>query len=449
MSDPIPYYIQNPDDPQQTPPPLQQAPLLTIAPPAGAIPTIAQTPRPLPAQFQPNPMRQQREQQLERIAQQQENPAPVKGFWPKAGRILGDIGGIAGGLLVGPERLSLIPGTPEHRAAQQAATEGELAKLEGQDLAEEKQASESGLQGAEAAKTGEETAEMPGAEASKESLEQAEAQKAGRPDLAQAYATAVQSAMAAGGDPSADPVVQHLAAAIRAIQKEPAPKGSEHVDLVGPGGKPIAATFDPSSGQYKDSTGKVIENPQPYEKPTEGAETKNLWAVKGADGVTRVVSLKAGDTVPDGAVSLSGQSSINTKSATSQQDASQSLAYAKDYLASGNYTGPGDEALLEKYFDLAKPSSGFRMTQQQIELLQQSRSWMGSAEGEAYHAEHGTWFSDEQRQQIVDTMTTLGQAKGASGATPPVRQRPANVPAGYQYNAHGPKGAGWYAPTSK
>ena len=85
--------------------------------------------------------------------------------------------------------------------------------------------------------------------------------------------------------------------------------------------------------------------------------------------------------------------------------------YAVSYLQSGNFTGPGDEALQEKFFELAKPSTGFRMTQPQIQQLQSGRNWMNSVEGRLYHATHGTWFSDDQRKQIVDTMNQLAAAK--------------------------------------
>jgi len=90
----------------------------------------------------------------------------------------------------------------------------------------------------------------------------------------------------------------------------------------------------------------------------------------------------------------------------------QAVNYANDYLKSRTYTGPGDEALLEKFFELAKPSSGFRMTQQQIQLLQKSRSWFEGADAQVLHAQKGYWFSDQQRKEIVDTMNALAKAKG-------------------------------------
>jgi hypothetical protein len=92
------------------------------------------------------------------------------------------------------------------------------------------------------------------------------------------------------------------------------------------------------------------------------------------------------------------------------------LAYADTYDKSGQYTGPGDEALLEKYFELAKPSSGFRMSQQQIDLLKNSKSWKDSIVGAAYHAATGRWFPDNQRNEIIQTMRMLGASKNTPTA---------------------------------
>lgn len=93
-----------------------------------------------------------------------------------------------------------------------------------------------------------------------------------------------------------------------------------------------------------------------------------------------------------------------------------SLAYANDYLTTGKPTGPGDEALMEKYFDLAKPSTGFRMSQPQQDMLKNSQSWMNSLEGKAHHVTTGTWFTDPQRKEIVGTMNDIGKANGIGAA---------------------------------
>jgi hypothetical protein len=124
--------------------------------------------------------------------------------------------------------------------------------------------------------------------------------------------------------------------------------------------------------------------------------------------------------IPTGGIQRVGTAAKN-QAASDKMEAAQekaigpardSLNYANDYLSRGVFTGPSDEALQEKFFELAKPSTGFRMTQPQINQLQDSRSWLNSAEGKAYHAKNGTWFAPEQRQQIVATMNDLARSKG-------------------------------------
>lgn len=99
------------------------------------------------------------------------------------------------------------------------------------------------------------------------------------------------------------------------------------------------------------------------------------------------------------------------------QPINAALNYATDYGSRTAHTGAGDEALMEQFFELAKPSSGFRMSQPQIDLLQKAQSWMGSLEAHGRHALSGTWFSDQQRKEIVDTMKDLASAKQKSYST--------------------------------
>jgi hypothetical protein len=109
------------------------------------------------------------------------------------------------------------------------------------------------------------------------------------------------------------------------------------------------------------------------------------------------------------------------------------MNYANDYLTRGTYTGSGDEALQEKFFELAKPSVGFRMTQPQIDLLQNSRSWINSAAAHLRHATTGTWFSDTQRKEIVQTMKDLGAAKKKSGGA---SQLAPSSKSGFDWGSH-------------
>jgi uncharacterized protein YnzC (UPF0291/DUF896 family) len=63
------------------------------------------------------------------------------------------------------------------------------------------------------------------------------------------------------------------------------------------------------------------------------------------------------------------------------------------------------------FFELAKTSSGFRLTQAEIQRQNEAQSWMNSMQGKFYHQLHGTWFSDEQREQIVSTMNDMYKEK--------------------------------------
>lgn len=106
--------------------------------------------------------------------------------------------------------------------------------------------------------------------------------------------------------------------------------------------------------------------------------------------------------------------------------ASDAINFGQHYLASKDYSGPGDEALLEKYFELAKPSTGFRMTEAQMNMLIHARSWGQSTKAMLGHITGGTYFDDDQRQQIVKAMSDLGEAKakqvgGQASISPPAQ----------------------------
>ena len=67
---------------------------------------------------------------------------------------------------------------------------------------------------------------------------------------------------------------------------------------------------------------------------------------------------------------------------------------------------------MEKFFELAKPSSGFRMTQAQVDMLRHVQGWMGSAVAKLRHAITGTWFSDTQRPANHGHDECAGRSKG-------------------------------------
>jgi hypothetical protein len=90
-----------------------------------------------------------------------------------------------------------------------------------------------------------------------------------------------------------------------------------------------------------------------------------------------------------------------------------------DYIGAGVFTGPGDLSLQHEFFTATQPSTGFRMTKVQQDILADSQSWMNSLRGKAHHALTGTWFSDEQRKQIASeaqkAIAAKKQALGTGG----------------------------------
>lgn len=129
-------------------------------------------------------------------------------------------------------------------------------------------------------------------------------------------------------------------------------------------------------------------------------------------------------------ISVQSQTDRENAAAQKQQGPETAVAFANDYMAkdaNGKYimerTGSNDEALMEKFFEMAKPSSGFRMTEAQMNMLRQARSWKDSLEAQIRHVVSGTWFSDEQREQIAQTMIALGKADDEARSSRPSRSR--------------------------
>ena len=153
------------------------------------------------------------------------------------------------------------------------------------------------------------------------------------------------------------------------------------------------------------------------EKPGE----EGTWQIaEGTDGSPVLFNSKTSQTKPISGIQKAGTKSkadaALEKAIGPSRDAA---AYANDYVKRGVYTGPGDEALMEKFFELAKPSTGFRMSQQQIDMLKNAQSFMNSVGAKIRHATVGTWFSDDLRNQIVGTMNDLANAKQAAHTATP------------------------------
>jgi hypothetical protein len=278
--------------------------------------------------------------------------------------------------------------------------QGLAKQIMGQQTGEDENKEREALTG----KTEEETAEMPGKTRSEENLQGAEAGK----DTAEAGAVGQGKPM----ETSAGLLMVKPDGSAQRVTVDGQPVGpivKTEVKQIEVGGKPHQVLINSETGDQLRDLGETGEKP-----PNVSVNTgeKNLWSVPQPDGSHKVISLKAGDTIPTGAVSLSGQSTENSKAGAADAPTVDALKFANDYLQSGAFTGPSDEALQDQFFQMAKPSTGFRMNQAQIDQLHNMASWMDSWRGRAYHAVNGTWFAPEQRRQIVQTMNDLAKSKG-------------------------------------
>ena len=151
------------------------------------------------------------------------------------------------------------------------------------------------------------------------------------------------------------------------------------------------------------------------EKPENPGEQPGTWQLgEDANGKPILWNSKTGGQRDAGGINKPGTHEKATQAEAGEQ---QAINYAKDYIDRAVFTGPGDEALQEKFFELAKPKTGFRMSQPQMDMLRNSRSWMTGIEAHIRHATTGTWFSQEQRQQIYSTMQELADARQKTGAS--------------------------------
>lgn len=180
-----------------------------------------------------------------------------------------------------------------------------------------------------------------------------------------------------------------------------------YINLVGKTDPVYTKLAQDEMANIKKNYGSLPKNQAALKKaerdPNAGTGTWTLQ--EDTHGKPVLLNSKTGEIKPAGDVEKTG-------TFAKSQAGADAANYAENYLASGNFTGSGDEALLEKFFELAKPSSGFRMNQATLNMLRDSRSWIESAKAKADYVAGGKLFSDTQRKQIVDTMKLLLQSKG-------------------------------------
>jgi len=189
--------------------------------------------------------------------------------------------------------------------------------------------------------------------------------------------------------------------------------GNTRIATGAPGAKPTAKPGNPQQETYDSLIQSGMTPIQAYKKIREkqpGTSNVGTWTIdEDKDGKPIMFNSKTGETRDAPGVQKAG---TKAKADAAVAPVKQALDYANEYVPRTLHTGPGDEALMEKFFELAKPSTGFRMSQQQMDMLKNAQSWMGGLEAHLRHATTGTWFSDDQRKQIGETMNDLGKAKG-------------------------------------
>lgn len=119
--------------------------------------------------------------------------------------------------------------------------------------------------------------------------------------------------------------------------------------------------------------------------------------------------------LPNGAQTPQQVGASSAKNAQEVKDLKADQEFVNDYLSNQSHTGPGDEALLERFFNVTKPSTGFRMNQAQIALLTRLRSFSSSVKAFMAHQTGGTLFDDKQRREIVDTINQITNSKIGGG----------------------------------
>lgn len=335
----------------------------------GALPSLSSTNLPQ-AGLQPivtNP-RQQQEQQLQAKIGAYENPSQSpQGFWGKLRHGLALAGNIAGDA-VDPRLMQQIPGTEAYKASQHAQNVRELAGLQVQDTEEQNAASKRTLESAQTAEAGARTNEI-------------ENPQAKPVDLAQAYANAVQSVINSGGDPTQDPVVQHLSDAITQIQKQPTAKPANKTVPLEINGKPHQVLIDEGTGQTVRDLGETGEKP-----PT--------------------VNVNAGNAALD---RESSRFAKTWETASTSANAQLDKISDAESMISGNATSQalGIPKLLTAL--VSGQGSGVRITQAELNSIAKARGLAADVEGTIRKWSGQGSLTPEQQKQAVGILEDVKQ----------------------------------------
>lgn len=209
------------------------------------------------------------------------------------------------------------------------------------------------------------------------------------------------------------------------------PPAAKFTPLAGPAGQPQLGPDGKTWGVYgRNADGAIVWNPvgQDYKPPAAKTNPYLDWKAQNPNGTVEQYEAMLGRTRVN-ATGGAGTWTVaegkygdpilyNSKTGETREAPNglhKSGYYAKNiapleaaklnvqgYMDNQVFDGPGDLALQHAFFTATQPSAGFRMTKVQQDILQNSRSWLGSAEAKALHARTGQWYTPEQRQQIAN-----------------------------------------------
>lgn len=444
--------------PDDMPPPMM-AGAMPSAPPDMGPPPAPMVSR-IPTQGEQNIAHD--EAKLQKVQWHQDNPWGTPENHPgKLGKVahaFSTLGNIAGNI-VAPNVMANIPQTQLGMKAE----EGQLAKRVQQEQTAEGENQE---RQALTNKTNVDTGLEPGKVASEEGLQSAQTDEAkqrtttAQESLINTLSHYVHADIVAGKDPNANPIVQQLQDQIANTKPAAAAKGLEHVSLMDPKThQPAAAMFNPNTGKYYGQDGKEIANPTPYERP---------------------ININTGNAELDREATR-----LSKPYEKGISDANAQLDKIADARAMVNGSAEAQALGIPKVLTalVSGQGSGVRITQAELNMIGKARglsgdvegtinSWAGKGKLSAQQQKELTGILDDVHQRIIAKQAihndTLDRINGASSREDIIRAdkearqklsdlsqhgsepaRPANVPEGYKFNAAGPKGAGWYAPTAK
>ena len=333
-----------------------------------------------------------------------------------------------------PGLTSAIPGTPLHH--QVLANENEEALKTEQNVQNEEQ-----KRGLESAQTGE-------AAARAEALKNPKAQKvepaekvittdkgfmqwnpaterydipagnpAAKPDkanTAEMYSEAVQDAIKRGVDPASDPKVQEIAAAITALQKQPAEKTENDFEQ-------YYQKYLGDNG-LKDSARNRLKARKDYSTANQAPEHAPQVLMIPQGGGEAFVA-RPGMNVPGASItpSQSGQEQVAANKSTEAEakaarDAQDDYRLAQTFAA--NPTPTNDVALLMHFIGATKPDAlgKLRLNQNEINLILGTRSSFGDVQAFVQKIVNGQKLTPQQRSDMLNTMKTIAESHGGQTA---------------------------------